>query len=111
MRFSLKKIIKRYPVGREITVRIDGKEKPYVVSGYSFYSGAWYISTKEGESFLYPQLEIIEKRADTVPSIGSIMSDIRQAVCDNYCKYPDCYDDEETLWTYQCSECPLNWLK
>ena len=49
--------------------------------------------------------------------ITTILSEIADDICDNYCKYPDMYvpknpgDDvdllEETMYTEICAKCPL----
>ena len=42
--------------------------------------------------------------------LDSEMDEIRESICDNYCKYPgECFDEDDL--TDKCVECPLNKLK
>lgn len=46
-------------------------------------------------------------------SITEILKEIKEAMCDNYCKYPDMKNDNEN-WLFEdgspCETCPLNRL-
>lgn len=111
MLFDFTKLIKEYPLGRRVTVVKNGHEVKYTVSGYSFIDSRWFVNMKEGGSFLLSRLQMLEVKNEIPPTVGSIMDAVKIAVCSRYCRYPDCYDDEEMLWTCHCSGCPLNCLK
>ena len=111
MLFDFTKLIKEYPLGRRVTVKEDGHEVKYTVSGYSFSDSRWFVAMKEGGSFLLSRLQLLEVKNETPPTVGQIMDAVKTSICSRYCKFPDCYDDEEELWTCRCAGCPLNCLK
>lgn len=48
-------------------------------------------------------------RKEKPRSITDQFEDIKQAICDNYCKYPHSIDKEEELWEI-CENCVLGRL-
>ena len=50
------------------------------------------------------------EKTDKLFELDSKMEEIRESICDNYCKYPgECFDEDDL--TDKCNECPLNKLK
>ena len=43
-------------------------------------------------------------------TIPDIIEDVKSEMCDNYCKFPQEYKDQEQMWDKKCAECPLNKL-
>ena len=39
--------------------------------------------------------------------IADIIEQVKENICDNYCKYPDQYESNETMIEEQCEKCPL----
>lgn len=111
MIFDFTKLVKEYPLGRRVTVIEDGHEMQYSVSGYSFSDSRWFVNMDEGSSFLLSRLQMLEVKNEAPPTVSSIMDAVKASICSRYCKFPDCYEDEEMLWTEHCAGCPLNRLK
>ena len=40
-------------------------------------------------------------------SICEIFEEIKETMCDKYCKYPEQYADDESMWEEQCENCPM----
>ena len=47
-------------------------------------------------------------------SVGEIIEEVKNDICNNYCKYPDTWDEEkegvELINSEVCDKCPLNRL-
>ena len=47
-------------------------------------------------------------------TISGIIEEVKEAICNDYCKYPDIWDEEvegvELCESDKCRECPLNRL-
>ena len=44
-------------------------------------------------------------------TIPQIIEEVKMAICDNYCKYPDLFSAEEEEVLYgECEKCPLGRL-
>lgn len=60
------------------------------------------------------QIRVLNERnnekADKLYKLDSKMEEIREQICDFYCKYPgECFDEDDL--SDKCVECPLNKLK
>lgn len=42
--------------------------------------------------------------------ISKLYDLIAERICDDYCKYPEQYDETEALLEERCNDCPLNYL-
>ena len=51
----------------------------------------------------------MSKKEDKKQTIPEIVEDVKTAMCDEYCKYPNEYEDNEILEVI-CEKCPLNRL-
>ena len=51
----------------------------------------------------------MSKKEDKKQTIPEIVEDVKTAICDEYCKYPNEYEDNEILEVI-CEKCPLNRL-
>ena len=47
MVFEFSKLIKKYPIGRKVTVQSDGHTDRVTVAGYRFADRGWYIDIEE----------------------------------------------------------------
>lgn len=62
------------------------------------------------------EISNIQVQADrkTEKSIAEIISEVSDDICNNYCKYPETYDEEkegvELCESEICQNCPLNRL-
>ena len=44
-------------------------------------------------------------------TIPKCLEKIANLMCDNYCKFPDEYkENEDALWKEKCENCPLNYI-
>lgn len=43
-------------------------------------------------------------------TISDILEEVKEQMCDKYCKYSEQAKDEEELWNEICDKCPLNRL-
>lgn len=50
-------------------------------------------------------VDVMEKEGLTIGSIGEYVA---EQICNNYCKFPNQYEDEEKLFSERCDSCPLN---
>ena len=41
-------------------------------------------------------------------TVTGLLQETADDFCDNYCKFPNQYDDEEELMARHCDQCPLN---
>ena len=41
-------------------------------------------------------------------TVTGLLQEIADDFCDNYCKYPDRYTDEDKMMEEHCDQCPLN---
>ena len=46
---------------------------------------------------------------DKQQTIPQILEEVKTAICDNYCKYPNEIKDDEELYDF-CEKCPLGRL-
>ena len=110
MVFEFSKLITKYPIGRKVTVQSDGHTDRVTVAGYRFADRGWYIDTEERGIILLSRLEQMEL-TKVLPvmegTVGKLLEEIRENICSRYCKYPDCFEDEEELHVAQCDSCPL----
>ncbi|MGN0417032.1 hypothetical protein [Anaerostipes faecalis] len=51
----------------------------------------------------------VAKEESKNKTVTDILEEVKQQICDDYCKYPTLIDDIEELDT-KCTECPLNKL-
>ena len=49
-----------------------------------------------------------EKQLGGGGTVTGLLQEIADDFCDNYCKFPNQYDDEEELMVRHCDQCPLN---
>lgn len=49
-----------------------------------------------------------KKKEEKKQTIPEIVEEVKTAICDEYCKFPDVLD-EEVLWS-NCEKCPLGRL-
>lgn len=61
--------------------------------------------------------EILEELDNSKMDLSSLVEEVKENICDNYCKYPGIYDiQEDDDITYEkmvfevCDNCPLNYL-
>lgn len=61
--------------------------------------------------------EILEELDNNKMDLSSLVEEVKENICDNYCKYPGIYDiQEDDDITYEkmfhevCDNCPLNYL-
>lgn len=63
--------------------------------------------------------EILEELDNNKMDLSSLVEEVKENICDNYCKYPGIYDiqeDDDDDITYEkmvcevCDNCPLNYL-
>lgn len=40
-------------------------------------------------------------------TIPQIIEDVKEQMCDHYCKYPEQYDNNDKMIEEQCTHCPL----
>ncbi len=111
MVFEFSKLVRDYPIGRAVAIKTDGYIDTVRVSGYQFENGTWYVDTEEGGIILLSRLEQMEVKPDKPASVREILSDVSKEICDNYCRFPECYEEEEELHEQKCGRCPLNRLK
>lgn len=53
----------------------------------------------------------MEKSQSIMTMLSQIFEEVMNDMCDNYCKFPALYSDQDELWDEQCDKCPLNKLK
>ena len=41
-------------------------------------------------------------------TVSALLEEIVNDFCDNYCKYPSEYTDEDKMMEERCGQCPLN---
>lgn len=61
--------------------------------------------------------EILEELDNNKMDLSSLVEEVKENICDNYCKYPGIYDlQEDDDITFEkmvfevCDNCPLNYL-
>lgn len=50
--------------------------------------------------------EVLERKI----SVTNIIQEVKDIICDSYCKYPEAYDDTEELIEERCDNCVLERL-
>ncbi len=54
------------------------------------------------------------KCMDSIKTIPELLEDIKEKICDQYCKYPEKYGTEleelDELYENHCNDCPLKYL-
>ena len=43
-------------------------------------------------------------------NVTEILEEVKNEICDNYCKYPEEYEDYEDMLKERCEDCVLNLL-
>lgn len=64
MVFDFSKLIRKYPIGRSVTILVDGHPEKVTICGYKFSDVTWYVDTKESGIFLLSRLEMLEMKPE-----------------------------------------------
>ena len=43
-------------------------------------------------------------------TVSEVLENVKEIICDNYCKYREAYEDTEQMIDERCANCVLNFL-